>query len=304
MKPLRFTGLVLSMALFLFTSCKKDCPDNSIVINAGVDQQIVLPTNSVNLIGTVVSGGTAGDVYLWVQLSGPNTATLTNNSSLSAGASGLVAGTYVFQLQGTNSNNETDLDTMSVVVLPPSAGSLVLQPASNPLEGSFMTNNPTSWASGNSQIFVEAWTIFGDFFKVRCALKFDYSALPAGAIVDNATLYLYSDPNPANGNQVDAQDGAGNSFSIKRIESAWANFTWNSQPTASDVNKVAVPQSASTTEDVVANVTNLVKDQITNSNNGFLMALDNETVYKIRQFASSYVSNAALHPKLVINYHQ
>jgi hypothetical protein len=34
------------------------------------------------------------------------------------------------------------------------------------------------------------------------------------------------------------------------------------------------------------------------------MALDNETVYKIRQFASSYVSNAALHPKLVINYHQ
>ncbi|MES2848711.1 MAG: DNRLRE domain-containing protein [Bacteroidota bacterium] len=303
MKFLRYTGLVLSMTLFLFTSCKKDCPDTSIVVDAGIDQQVVLPVNTANLTGTVVSGGTAADVYLWVQLSGPNTAAITNSSSLTADVSGLVAGTYVFQLQGTNSHGETDLDTITIVVLPPAAGTIVLQPASNPAEGSFMTINPASWSSGVTQIFMGAWTYFGNFFAVRCALKFDYSALPAGAVIDNATLTLYSDPAPENGNKVDAQDGPTNSFHIKRITSAWANYTWNSQPTSTDVNSVAVPQSASATENVVANVTNIVKDQLTSGNNGFSMALDNEVIYNIRQFASSYVPNAALHPKLVISYH-
>ncbi len=167
-----------------------------------------------------------------------------------------------------------------------------------------MTNNPTTWQSGGTQIFVEAWTIFGDFFKVRCALKFDYSALPPDAVIDNATLYLYSDPYPLNDNQVDAQDGTNNGFHIKRLTSAWASYTWDNPPTSTDINAVAVPQSASKTENVIANVTNLVKDQWLNGNNGFFMALDNEVTYNIRQFASNYVSDTSLHPKLVINYHR
>src|SRR5438045_2494177 len=102
MKLIRLTGAVLSIALFLFTSCKKDCPDNRIVVDAGNSQEIMLPGNTASLTGTVVSGGTSADVYLWVQLSGPNTATITNNSSLAASVNGLAAGTYVFQLQATN----------------------------------------------------------------------------------------------------------------------------------------------------------------------------------------------------------
>lgn len=86
--------------------------------NAGTDLVITLPTNSATLNG---SKSTDGDgtiaSYKWSQASGPSTAVLTNASSSTATASGLLAGTYVFRLTVTDNNGATGTDDITVTVV-------------------------------------------------------------------------------------------------------------------------------------------------------------------------------------------
>lgn len=70
------------------------------VVTVGADQVITLPTNSVQLTGTVQGQVTT---TVWTQVSGPNTATLSNAGTLTSDAGGLIEGVYVFQLAATNS---------------------------------------------------------------------------------------------------------------------------------------------------------------------------------------------------------
>jgi len=55
--------------------------------------------------------------YVWTQVSGPGTATLTNKNTNKMTASGMVDGTYVFQVVATDVNGTTASDTVSVVVV-------------------------------------------------------------------------------------------------------------------------------------------------------------------------------------------
>jgi hypothetical protein len=124
--------------------------------------------------------------------------------------------------------------------------------------------------------------------------------------VDSAKLFLFSMPNPLHGNLIDAQFGTANAGYIQRITSAWTvanQFNWNNQPVTTTVNQVVLPQSTFTTENSVLTVTQLVKDMLTNGNNGFFMRLQSETTYNIRQYASSAHSDVTKHPKLIIWYH-
>lgn len=87
--------------------------------NAGADANITLPTNTVNLSGGGAdSDGTIAG-YLWTQVSGPNTATLSGASSANATASNLVAGTYVFRLRVTDDDGAIATDDKQVTVNPP-----------------------------------------------------------------------------------------------------------------------------------------------------------------------------------------
>ncbi len=89
--------------------------------NAGTDASITLPTNSVSLSGSGAdSDGTIAS-YLWTQVSGPNTATLSNASTATATASNLITGTYVFQLRVTDDDGATATDTKQVTVNAPPA---------------------------------------------------------------------------------------------------------------------------------------------------------------------------------------
>jgi hypothetical protein len=306
---MKLTNLIWVILLFstVFSlGCKKDCPNHKIEVDAGSTQQVQLPINSATLTGTVKSGTTTSDAYLWTFVSGPNAPQFSNSTSLSTTAGNLTAGTYIFQFQATNSYGETGIDTTSLVVLPVVSHTLVLQPANNTFEGDVNIHVPDTWIGGSPQFYIEAWTIFGDPYLGRVALKFDYSGLPSGAVIDNAKLYLYSDPNPINGDKVHAQSGTTNEFSIKGITSDWKMpnpFTWNNQPTTTTANQVTVPQSLTSDESIIADVTLLVADQQASVNNGFYMVLNNEVIYNVRQFASSFNADASIHPKLVIVYH-
>jgi PKD repeat protein len=89
------------------------------VANAGPDQTITLPTNSVTLNGSASSdpdGTIAG--YLWTKISGPTQFTIVNNTSASTIVNNLTAGSYSFQLKVTDNGGAIAMDTIIVTVNP------------------------------------------------------------------------------------------------------------------------------------------------------------------------------------------
>lgn len=89
------------------------------VANSGGNVSITLPINQTNLIGT--GSDTDGVIvnYAWVQLSGPNTATITPSSSTTTGTtnvSGLIQGIYQFQLTVVDNNGATGTAISRVTV--------------------------------------------------------------------------------------------------------------------------------------------------------------------------------------------
>ena len=85
--------------------------------NAGADQSITLPVNSVTLNGSASSdaNGTITG-YLWKQVSGPAAATIAVNSAVTATVSNLQEGIYYFSLTVTDNNGATASDTVKVTV--------------------------------------------------------------------------------------------------------------------------------------------------------------------------------------------
>ncbi len=110
-------------------------------VNAGSGQTVTLPTASTTLTGTAVPGGTAAITSSsWSQVSGPGSATIGSlvNSlvskvtglagtvtgaadTLSTTVSGLVAGTYVFQLTVSDNDGLSSSSTVTIVVNSPAA---------------------------------------------------------------------------------------------------------------------------------------------------------------------------------------
>ncbi|HYF33159.1 MAG TPA: PKD domain-containing protein [Chitinophagaceae bacterium] len=89
------------------------------VANAGIDQSIQLPTNSVTLNGTGssdIDGAIAA--YAWTKIAGPAQYTIVSGSSASTTVNNLVAGTYSFRLLVTDNRGGTDDDTVIVTVAP------------------------------------------------------------------------------------------------------------------------------------------------------------------------------------------
>jgi poly(3-hydroxybutyrate) depolymerase len=86
---------------------------NAPVANAGGDQTVTLPTNSTTLNGT----GSTGTItsWSWTELSGPNSATITNGTTSIATVSNLTSGSYVFKL---SVNGGVSTSTANVIVNP------------------------------------------------------------------------------------------------------------------------------------------------------------------------------------------
>lgn len=102
--------------------------------NAGPDQTIALPNNSVILVGS--SNDPEGGVvnYLWTKTSGPSAGTIVDSSLAITQVLGLTVGTYVFRLQVTDSQGLSAQDTVTVKVNPGTGGSNVLPTANAGLD--------------------------------------------------------------------------------------------------------------------------------------------------------------------------
>lgn len=88
------------------------------VANAGPDQSITLPQNSVQLNGSGSDPDGSVTSFSWTKVSGPSGGTISSPSSASTQVSGLNQGTYVFRLSVTDNNNAVRSDDVNVVVSP------------------------------------------------------------------------------------------------------------------------------------------------------------------------------------------
>lgn len=96
-----------------------DTPNQGPIANAGPDQVITLPVNKVTLNGSA-STDPDGSIttFQWAKLSGPGTPVLVTPNSLQTDVTGLVEGTYVFELSVTDDKGSISRDGVQVTVNP------------------------------------------------------------------------------------------------------------------------------------------------------------------------------------------
>ncbi len=101
--------------------------------NAGPDQNITLPLNSISLSGSGIDIDGTVIGYLWTKISGPSTYNIANTNSAVTNVTGLVSGVYQFQLKVTDNQGATATDIILVTVnvaanIPPTANAGPDQP--------------------------------------------------------------------------------------------------------------------------------------------------------------------------------
>jgi len=311
MKALNRIILSSFLACILLAACKKDTTPLSRkppVVNAGASQSITLPADSTIVTGSVTDSGSKVVAYLWSEVSGPNVPVLTAEGSISTKIKGLTAGTYIFQLMAIDTFGLTGVDTLQINVYTggKTPASVTLSPINNPNEFQYVGNVGIDYSSGQTskELGAEAWTMSGSVVFVRSAFRFDLSGLTAGAIT-SAKLSLYSNPTPYTANLTTPNFGTANAMYIQRINTSWdpATTTWATQPGTDAANQVLIPQTDSTSLDLVnVDVTPLVSTMIASGNYGFMIRLQNEVTYNSRIFCSSKYSDTTRRPRLVISY--
>lgn len=300
----KLSGTFLAIVLF-FSNCTKETnnpPLKPPVADAGGHQTIQLPVSTATLTGSGTTENFKITGYLWSLVTGPNVPVIARESSATTAVSGFIAGDYLFQFMVIDSAGLTDVDTVSVIVKPNPQQTLTLQPSDNPNEGHVDTYYNIGGTT-DTEIPIGAWT-FGSQIIWRELIKFDMSAIPANATIVSANLFLYAMPNPHGGDFLNAHSGTANACFVERVLANWSftGMTWANQPATTTTNRAIIPQSTSSFQDNTIDVKGMVQDMLTNGNYGFKIRMQNEVFDNIRQYASSYHSNASLHPKLVIVY--
>jgi hypothetical protein len=129
-------------------------------VNAGSDKIITLPINSVTLSGSGSDSDGTIDSYSWVKISGPSNFSLNNSSSASANATGLVQGTYEFELTVKDNKGSIGKDVVKVVVnkaanLAPSANAGIDQSITLPANSVTLSG---SGADSDGSVVSYQWT--------------------------------------------------------------------------------------------------------------------------------------------------
>jgi hypothetical protein len=91
----------------------------TVTVNAGSNLTVTLPANSVTLSGTAATnGGPAIGGIFWELVTGPSFVQFSNEWGLSTTVSGLVAGSYTFELSVANSSYQVSTSTVTLTVKP------------------------------------------------------------------------------------------------------------------------------------------------------------------------------------------
>ena len=306
---MKLKSIKLSCIILLFlTSCEKD---EDIVLNvvptadAGTPKAITLPANSITLTGTGADSDGTIVAYLWSQVSGPSSTVIVNPGSATTVVNGFVQGNYVFQLMVTDNDGATGVDTVSVSVAQAPQQTLTLQPSNNSFERLLFGNTVTEQSNHAVELTAATWTVNSQPVFVRGAFGFDLSSIPSTATIISARLTLYSNPTPLNGSLTVPNEGPANAMLIRRITNSWvpASTYWLNQPSTTATDQIVIPHTSLSSLDLVdVDVKNMVATMVSSGNYGFMIQLQNEAIYNMRNFCSSLHAQSAKHPKLVVVY--
>jgi Domain of unknown function (DUF4082) len=171
--------------------------------NAGNNQTITLPTNSATLNG---SGSTGATTYAWTQTAGPNSAGITTPTAVSTTVTGLIQGTYTFQL---SINSGASTSTVNVTVLPAplpvanaGASQTITAPtASVTVDGSGSSGTITSYlwsmdSGPNQATFGTATTVSTTVNGLIPGTYVIRLTLNGGAVFDTMRIYVNPSPPP------------------------------------------------------------------------------------------------------------
>ncbi len=110
-----------------------------------------------------------------------------------------------------------------------------------------------------------AWTSGGSPTFFRTLFRFNLSNIPSGAVIQSATLYLYSDPTSTTvGPTSNSPTSGSNSVYFEKVASNWGEtaVTWNNQPATTTTGRIWQSASTSATENIQVNVTSFVQDWV------------------------------------------
>lgn len=149
--------------------------------------------------------------------------------------------------------------------------------------------------------------------STRSLLKFtELYTIPQNAIILSAELKLYGTPTGMNTYYPNKPPNFyENSLIVKMVTSPWNEntVTWNNQPTTTNQNSFITPPSnlqynwdySNNSNNLISMIQYMVSNP--NSNNGFLISLQNEErEYRSMRFASSDNANSELWPELIVEY--
>lgn len=114
----RFTVQPPVVTYTIIQYVKPSPPNQSPTVNAGADQNITLPDNNVNLVGSAIDQDGSISSLLWSKVSGPNGGIILLPGSASTSVTNLEEGIYRFSLRVSDNSGIVVIDTMSVTVNP------------------------------------------------------------------------------------------------------------------------------------------------------------------------------------------
>ncbi|HUW83252.1 MAG TPA: DNRLRE domain-containing protein, partial [Phycisphaerae bacterium] len=287
-------------------------------VDAGPNDSITLPTDTVNLDGTVGDDGLpdppAVVTTTWTKFSGPGTVTFGNANAVDTTATFSTDGVYVLQLEADDSELQTT-DTVQITVNP-AAGetTIVFQNGVEP-DGSYAGCDDTwidLYAPTTNYGDVDWGNGVGYYADVkRSLIQFDTSQIPTDATVTSAKLELMISK-------------AATTLTVEAFEvyQPWTlmGATWNDYDTGSawgtaGCASVGVDRSGTVSgsvEIVPADVglwkqidlsATLIQSWVSSpaSNKGILLKATNEASNEIRYRAENYTTLAE-RPKLTVTY--
>lgn len=165
---------------------------------------------------------------------------------------------------------------------------------------------PNSPAPAVPLLYAMAWTFSGVPGTVRGFLDFELPAAPPGTTLRKAMLVLSAETtvSPYGHSTLSGT----NELLVRQITSPWEEdaLTWNQQPSTDEASQLVLPESTSPSQTYEIDVTSFVRRELAApaQYHGFALQLQTEQYYRAVLFGSSDNANAAIRPKLVLEYDQ
>lgn len=210
---------------------------------------------------------------------------------------------YRRMIFGSSDNSNSALHPKLVInYTPNNTPCLALRPGADGKDALLDSRLNTTNFGSTADMASIAWTNSGTPVTGRSLVQFDMTGIPLGSSIVSADLSLYGYTSPGNGSH--SSLSGSNESRIERVTSIWAEntVTWSTQPSTDNTTAVTLAQSTVTNQNYVVDVKDIVEDQLSMGNNGFMLKLVNESYYRRMIFASGDNSDSALHPMLTVCY--